>query len=88
MMSDFKCLLKELKFLVSFRFSSKSFHSFIALYLKLLCPEPVLQQPLAHIFQTLFQHEVFLITPTLNAGLRHVCHGNTIHCVQNGKNKL
>ena len=31
-----------------------------------------MQQPLAYIFQTLFQHEVFIITPTLNAGLRHV----------------
>jgi hypothetical protein len=31
-----------------------------------------MQQPLAYIFQTLFQHEVFVITPTLNAGLR--CH--------------
>jgi hypothetical protein len=27
-------------------------------------------QPLAYIFQTLFQHEVFVITPTLNAGSR------------------
>jgi hypothetical protein len=31
-----------------------------------------MQQPLTYIFQTLFQHEVFVITPTLNAGLR--CH--------------
>ena len=31
-----------------------------------------MQQPLAYIFQTLFQHEVFVITPTLNAGSR--CH--------------
>jgi hypothetical protein len=31
-----------------------------------------MQQPLAYIFQTLFQHEVFIITPTLNAGSRHV----------------
>jgi hypothetical protein len=29
-----------------------------------------MQQPLAYIFQTLFQHEVFVITPTLNAGSR------------------
>jgi hypothetical protein len=38
------------------------------------------QQPLAYIFQTLFQHEVFVITPTPNAGSRsrHVSHGNTI----------
>jgi hypothetical protein len=39
------------------------------------------QQPLAYIFQTLFQHEVFVITPTLNAGSRcshHVTHCNTI----------
>ena len=38
-----------------------------------------MQQPLAYILQTLFQHEVFVITPTLNAGLRcsrHVSHGN------------
>ena len=28
-----------------------------------------MQQPLTYIFQTLFQHEVFVITPTLNAGL-------------------
>jgi hypothetical protein len=36
-----------------------------------------MQQPLAYIFQTLFQHEVFVITPTLNAGSRctHVSHG-------------
>jgi hypothetical protein len=32
----------------------------------------LMQQPLAYIFQTLFQHEVFVITPTLNAGKR--CH--------------
>jgi hypothetical protein len=31
-----------------------------------------MQQPLAYIFQTLFQHEVFVISPTLNAGSR--CH--------------
>jgi hypothetical protein len=32
-----------------------------------------MQQPLAYIFQTLFQHEIFVITPTLNAGsCRHV----------------
>jgi hypothetical protein len=40
-----------------------------------------MQQPLAYILQTLFRHEVFVITPTLNAGSRcsrHVCHGNTI----------
>jgi hypothetical protein len=40
-----------------------------------------MQQSLAYILQTLFQHEVFVITPTLNAGSRcsrHVCHGNTI----------
>jgi hypothetical protein len=29
-----------------------------------------MQQPLAYILQTLFQHEVFVITPTLNAGSR------------------
>jgi hypothetical protein len=29
-----------------------------------------MQQPLAYIFQTLFQDEVFVITPTLNAGSR------------------
>ena len=37
-----------------------------------------MQQPLAYIFQTLFQHEVFVITPTLNVGSRwsrHVSHG-------------
>jgi hypothetical protein len=27
-----------------------------------------MQQPLAYIFQTFFQHEVVVITPTLNAG--------------------
>jgi hypothetical protein len=38
-----------------------------------------MQQPLAYIFQTLFQHEVFVITPTLNAGSQaRVSHGNTI----------
>ena len=40
-----------------------------------------MQQPLTYIFQTLFQHEVFVITPALNAGSRcsrHVSHGNTI----------
>jgi hypothetical protein len=40
-----------------------------------------MQQPLAYILQTLFQHEVFVITPTMNAGSRcsrHVSHGNTI----------
>jgi hypothetical protein len=40
-----------------------------------------MQQPLAYIPQTLFQHEVFMVTPTLNAGSRcsrHVSHGNTI----------
>jgi hypothetical protein len=40
-----------------------------------------MQQPLTYILQTLFQHEVFVITPTLNAGSRcsrHVSHGNTI----------
>jgi hypothetical protein len=40
-----------------------------------------MQQPLAYILLTLFQHEVFVITPTLNAGSRcsrHACHGNTI----------
>ena len=31
-----------------------------------------MQQPLAYILQILFQHEVFVITPTLNAGSR--CH--------------
>jgi hypothetical protein len=29
-----------------------------------------MQQPLAYILQTLFQHEVFVNTPTLNAGSR------------------
>jgi hypothetical protein len=29
-----------------------------------------MQQLLAYIFQTLFQHEVFVTTPTLNAGSR------------------
>jgi hypothetical protein len=36
-----------------------------------------MQQPLAYIFQTFFQHEIFVITPTLNAGSRcslHVSH--------------
>jgi hypothetical protein len=40
-----------------------------------------MQRPLAYIFQILFQHEVFVIMPTLNAGPRlscHVSHGNTI----------
>ena len=40
-----------------------------------------MQQTLAYVLQTFFQHEVFVITPTLNAGSRcsrHVCHGNTI----------
>jgi hypothetical protein len=38
-----------------------------------------IQQPLAYIFQTLFQHELFVIsTPTLNADSRYVSHGNTI----------
>jgi hypothetical protein len=40
-----------------------------------------MQQPLAYSFQTVFQHEVFVITPTLNAGSRcsrHISHGNTI----------
>jgi hypothetical protein len=39
-----------------------------------------MQQLLAYIFQTMSQHEVFVITPTLNAGYRcsrHVSHGNT-----------
>ena len=31
-----------------------------------------MQQPLAYIFQTLFQHEVFVIMPTLNTGSH--CH--------------
>jgi hypothetical protein len=31
-----------------------------------------MRQPLAYIYQTLFQHEIFVITPTLNAGSR--CH--------------
>jgi hypothetical protein len=30
-----------------------------------------MQQPLAHIFQTVLQHEVFLFTPTLNVGSRY-----------------
>ena len=29
-----------------------------------------MEKCIAYIFQTLFQHEVFLITPTLNAGFR------------------
>jgi hypothetical protein len=33
-----------------------------------------MQQPLAYIFQTLFQYEVFAITPTLNAGSRCSSH--------------
>ena len=40
-----------------------------------------MQQHLAYIPQTLFQHEVFVVMPTLNAGLRcsrHVSHGNMI----------
>jgi hypothetical protein len=40
-----------------------------------------MQQPFAYILQTLFQHEVLVITSTLNAGSgcsRHVSHGNTI----------
>jgi hypothetical protein len=40
-----------------------------------------MQQPLAYIPQTLFQHEVFVVTSTLNAGARcsrRVSHGNTI----------
>jgi hypothetical protein len=37
-----------------------------------------MQQTLAYILQTLFQHEVLVIMPTLNAGSRHVCHSNTI----------
>jgi hypothetical protein len=43
-----------------------------------------MQQPLAYIFHTLSQHEVFVITSSLNAGgrqarvARHVSHGNTI----------
>jgi hypothetical protein len=47
----------------------------------LLTRNTCMQQPLAYIIQTLFQHEVFVITPTLNAGSRcprHVCHGNKI----------
>ena len=38
-----------------------------------------MQQPLAYVVQTLFQHEVFVIAPTLNAGSkwRHVSHDNT-----------
>jgi hypothetical protein len=38
-----------------------------------------MQHPLAYILQTLFQHKVFVITPTLNAGSccsRHFNHGN------------
>jgi hypothetical protein len=30
-----------------------------------------MQRPLAYIFQTLFQYEVFVIMPTLNAGSRY-----------------
>jgi hypothetical protein len=41
-----------------------------------------MQQPLAFIFQTLFQHEVFRITPTQNTGwccsCMWCCRGNTI----------
>jgi hypothetical protein len=50
----------------------------------LLTRNTCMQQPLAYVLQTLFQHEVFVITPTLNGGSRcsrhvtHVCHGNTI----------
>ena len=50
-----------------------------------------MQQPLAYIFQTLFQHEVFIIMPTLNAGSRcsrHVSHGNTNHDFLNFRAKL
>jgi hypothetical protein len=52
-----------------------------------------MQQPLGHIFQTLFQHmhEIFLITPTLKQALvSRIIHGNTIivFFIQNGKNKL
>jgi hypothetical protein len=40
-----------------------------------------MQQPLAFIFQNVFQHEVFLPTPAMNAGAlalsRHVSHGST-----------
>ena len=39
-----------------------------------------MQQPLAYISKTLFQHEVFVITPILNAGSRcsrHIRIGNT-----------
>ena len=38
-----------------------------------------MQQPLVYILQTLFQHKVFVITSTLNAGSccsRHFSHGN------------
>ena len=40
-----------------------------------------MQQPIGHIFQTLFQHmhEIFLITPTLKQALvSRIIHGNTI----------
>ena len=38
-----------------------------------------MQQPLAYIFQTLFQHELSIITPTLNAGSR--CTGSNYYTV-------
>jgi hypothetical protein len=52
-----------------------------------------MQQPIGHIFQTLFQHmhEIFLITPTLKQALvSRIIHGNTfiVFFIQNGKNKL
>ena len=40
--------------------------------LRLFTRNTCMQRPLAYIFQTLFQHEVFVIMPTLNAGSR--CH--------------
>jgi hypothetical protein len=49
--------------------------------LLILTRNTCMQQPLAYILQTLFQHEVLVITSTLNAGsrcLRRVSHGNTI----------
>jgi hypothetical protein len=43
---------------------------FIACLDYIITRNTCMQQPLAYIFQTLFQHEVFIITPTLNTGSR------------------
>jgi hypothetical protein len=45
-------------------------HRMITYTYNILTRNTCMQQPLAYIFQTLVQHEVFLITPTLNAGSR------------------